>query len=714
MQRSIRDIIILLFLCLFLVFLWFHKGLIFAGGEDGIPFYDLNKTTQFVSFAWQDISAGYPTQLNLNRIPYFNFLKIFYSIWMPGYMIQALHFFIIMTFGCISLYLLLRETVAKELETKSNTFKHVPLIGAIFYLLNPFSMAQIWGRGLYLQFFPFALFPFFLLMFILGLSKRNFIFGFLGLLASFFFAGSFGNPSYIFSFWVVIFIYLIFYAVKNPNKRNIRFSLVYFLFLILGWIVVHMWWIYPLIKITSNQFALALNNTEVNVGTLTGISKDYQLHSLLRLIHEGYFYRDQKFGGSYPSLPFIFLSWIIPLVALFSYKTFKKLKIFLFFAMLFLFSLFMCSGANLPTGFVFVWIFKTFPIFQAFRNPFEKFGLVLTMAYAPFFAVGSIVVSVWISKLFKKINFKISLFGILFLVCGIFLWPIWTGQFTAGGIKISPWIRVPGYYKELDDWLNSQPDDSRLIHFPINPGDGLRYREWEYPYQGTEPSEQTFTKPSIGKNVQDSKLFYNVLLQRFDKFQEKTYGPDPDITNSDFRSRDLYEELAKLNVRYIILHKDIDPDLGKFGKPELVEKYLESQKNIKKINTFGMLDVYKVEIPDEVHLIYSPDIKVRYFKINPTRYIVNVTDAKNPFDLYFLENFDQNWELYINGQKIENHSKVFSYANMWNINKTGSFNILLKYKPQDFVDEGMRITKSTVLVLSLISVTYFIWKSKKI
>lgn len=693
--------------------MWFSKGLIFAGGEEGIPFYDLKKTTELVSYSWQDTSAGYSTQLILNRIPYFTFLRLFYSVGFPGFLIQALHFFIIMSMGSISLYFLLRDTVSYELESKNNIFRLVPLIGAIFYLLNPFSMTQIWGRGIYIQFFPFALLPFMLLMFILGLKSKNFIYGILGLFASVFLAGSYGNPSYIFSQWIILFIYLLFYVIKNKRKKEILFSIFYFLFMIIGWLVIQMWWIYPFIRISSNQFTDALNNTEVNLGTLQGISKDYQLPSLLRLIHEGYFYRDLKYGGSYPSIPFILLSWIIPIVSLFSYTTFKKLKIFLFFGTFFLFSLFICLGSNLPTGWLFILIFKTFPAFQAFRNPFEKFGVVLTLAYAPFFAIGTMVVSEKISKTYKKINSFFYMVGILFLVCGVFLWPIWTGQF-AGGVKINPWVKVPDYYTSLNSWLNQQEDDGRIIHFPINPGDGLRYSGWEYPYQGIEPGEYIFTRSSIGKNGQPFKPYYSILLQRFNKFQEKAYGPDPDVSNSEFRGNDLYEELAKLNVRYIILHKDIDLELGKIGPFESVARYLDTQENIRKINTFGKLDVYKVSIPDEVHLIYSPDTKVSYSKINPTLYSVNVTNAKNPFDLYFLENFDSSWEVGVDGQKIGDHSNVFSYANKWSVNKTGSFNVMLKYKPQDFVDEGMKVTKGAVLIFSLMSLIYFIWKLKKI
>lgn len=705
MKPVIRDLIILLCLCLVLVVLWFSKGLIFAGGEEGIPFYDLERTAKLISYAWQDISAGYSNLLILNRIPYFSFLKIFSSIGFPGFLVQALHFFIIMSAGSVSLYFLLRETVARELELnkQGGIFGFVPLIGAIFYLLNPFSMAQIWGRGLYLQFFPFVLFPFFLLMFILGLQRRNFVYGIWGLLASVFLAGSFGNPSYIFSFWTVPFAYLLFYIFRNRSVSAILFSLAYFLFILAGWVVTQMWWIYPFIKVSSNQFAAALNNTEANLGTLRGISRDYRLPSLLRLIHEGFYYRDLRYGESYVSAFFLLLGWIFPFMAVYSYKTFKKLKIFLFFAGLFLFSLFITSGSNPPAGRLFIALFEAFPAFQAFRNPFEKFGVVLTIAYAPFFAVGAAALS-------KRIG-KTAVFLILFLSLGVYLWPMWTGQF-AGGIRLNPWVRVPDDYASFNGWSNQQKSDGRIIHLPINPGDGLKYSGWQYPYQGIEPSEYLLDRPSIGKYGQPSKLYYKFLLDRFDKFKPNAYSPDPDFSNSEFQSNSFFEELVKLNVRYIVLHFDIDPDLGDFGKPEPVAEYLEKQDNISRLVSFGKLEIYRVDIPENIRLIYSPTAAVTYLKINPALYKITA-NTKQPFDLYFLENYDPNWEAYLDGQKIENHSRVFSYANKWRIEKTGNIEVAVKYKPQDFVEEGMRVTKVAVLAGSLICLSYFIWKLKK-
>lgn len=718
MKKILRDLLILISLILLILFLWFHKGLIFAGGEEGIPFYDLNKTFQIVSYTWQDVSAGYPTQLILNRIPYFNLLRYIYSLGMPGFLVQVLHFFIIMSFGCISMYFLLKETISKELDQyKNNLYEFVPLIGAIFYLLNPFSMTQIWGRGLYLQFFPFALFPLFLLMFILGINNKNIIYGILGLLASVLFAGSFGNPSYIFSLWIIIGIYLFFYILKNRQLKDIIYAIFYYVALVAGWLLINAWWIYPFLKISQNQFSSALNNTEENIGTLKGISKDYAFFNLIRFIHEGYFFRDLKYGSSYKTILFQAISWLIPLALIFSIPVFKRLKYYSFYIMFLVAALFICLGSNLPLGKLFVFIFKVIPTFQAFRNPFEKFGVVLTIAYAPFFALGVIEVSQRVNSKFKKIKPSFTAILILFLICGVFLWPIWTGQF-AGGLVFNPWVKVPDYYRDLDNWLNKQSDDGRMIHFPINPGDGLKYSGWEHSYQGIEPGEYLFTRSSIGKNGQSFKPYYNILLQRLNNFHEESYGPDPDLTNSEFRSDNLDEELAKLNVRYIILHHDIDPEIGNIGKPEPVINYLLTQKNIQKINTFELLDIYKVTIPDNVHLIYSPDINITYQKIDPTKYSVRVKDATEPFDLYFLENFDPNWEVEINGQKITNHEKVFSYGNKWRIQKSGDLGMTLKYKPQDYVDEGFKFTYYTVLIFSSICFLYvmrkyLIWRLKK-
>ena len=60
------------------------------------------------------------------------------------------------------------------------------------------------------------------------------------------------------------------------------------------------------------------------------------------------------------------------------------------------------------------------------------------------------------------------------------------------------------------------------------------------------------------------------------------------------------------------------------------------------------------------------------------------------------------WELFIDKEKIGTHSTVFSYANGWGLNKTGTYEGYIRYKPQDHVDEGLRVTLITASVLAVI------------
>src|SRR3990167_9425350 len=101
-----KQIFLLIFLCLTLTLIWFHKGLIFAGGEDGIPFYNLEKTVEYYGSVWHETGTGFPA-VNTARIPIFSFLKIFYQLGIPGFVLQAFLFFLLMSVGTISVYFLI-------------------------------------------------------------------------------------------------------------------------------------------------------------------------------------------------------------------------------------------------------------------------------------------------------------------------------------------------------------------------------------------------------------------------------------------------------------------------------------------------------------------------------------------------------------------------------------------------------------------------------
>jgi len=362
-------------------------------------------------------------------------------------------------------------------------------------------MTQIWGRGLYMQFFPFALFPLFLILFILGIKKRNFLYGTIALVSSVILSAAFDNISYALSLWFVIFLYAFFYLIKHFNKKEIIFTVAFFTFLFFGWILLHLFWILPFLALSTQPYVGITENPEQGLGSLRGVSRQFPLHILIRLMHSGYFFED-LYGKVYSGFIFGLISWIIPLVSLFSLKQFKKLSHFWFFGAFFLIGLFISLGSNFPSGWLFEIMFKYIPFFQMFRNPFEKFGLVFLIAYVPFFSLGALIVAQKIGHLFKKeaAGFA-SVLVMIVLVSGIYVWPMWTGIF-AGGYRLNPWIKVPDYYKEMEKWLDGNSEDYRVFMTPIWSGDGTFYQWGDTRFQGTDPIVYLINQPAVSYSSQ--------------------------------------------------------------------------------------------------------------------------------------------------------------------------------------------------------------------
>lgn len=664
-----------------------------------MPFYSLEKAYTLFSYAWRDFSGGIPMTTDLARIPFFWILRLLSSMSISGVLLQAVTFLLLIMTGVWSVYFLLKITIVDDMDEKWNKkymlYQYIPVVGAIFYLLNPYSMVQIWGRGLYSQFFPFALIPLFLVLFIWGLKRKKIIFGFMALISSFFLSVSFGQPSYILSLMLIMGVLFIFYLqISKPKDR--KYFILYFFTISLLWLLINTWWVWPLFK-TIGGTAAKLGDLEYNIGSLRGISKDSPLSVVIRLTHKFMF--TGTYGNSYTSLTFQLMSWLLPVTLIFSMQSFKKLKYFKFYASIFLVALIIVLGTNMPFGWAFLWLFEKISVLQVFRNPYEKMGLVLMLAYTPFFAIGAITMS-----LKTRIPAKM-LIVILFLISGIYVWPMWTGQF-AGGLTMTPWIKVPNYYKLTDEWISSRDSDARIIQFPLNPGDGVFYT-WEHPYRGIEPSEFIFSNSSIGRNVAVNKIYYNVLLERFDTLQKNAFGPDPDISKSEFRSDNLYQELSKLNIRFIVLHYDIDEKLSGIKSANETADYLSQQKNIEKVKSIGLLDIYEVNPDVKLNHIHSPNAEITYKKLSPTLYTFNVINGKKPTKIHFLETYNPEWELIVDKNKYETHSRVFSYANSWTIDKEGTYSGYINYNPQNYVDEGTLISKIAMIgliVMTIISV----------
>ena len=78
---------------------------------------------------------------------------------------------------------------------------------------------------------------------------------------------------------------------------------------------------------------------------------------------------------------------------------------------------------------------------------------------------------------------------------------------------------------------------------------------------------------------------------------------------------------------------------------------------------------------------------VTYQKINPTKYIAEVT-SDGPYMLELKEQFDPRWKISVGGE----HVKVNGFANGWIIDKKGSYDVELYYAPQIYFYIGLGIS----------------------
>lgn len=96
------------------------------------------------------------------------------------------------------------------------------------------------------------------------------------------------------------------------------------------------------------------------------------------------------------------------------------------------------------------------------------------------------------------------------------------------------------------------------------------------------------------------------------------------------------------------------------------------------------------------------ETEIVYQKIDSTKYVVHV-NAFNPFFLVFSESYNKNWIAYADGEQIPNeqHFMANSYANAWHINKTGSYDITLEFRPQKLFYMGSIISITTLTICIL-------------
>ena len=117
----------------------------------------------------------------------------------------------------------------------------------------------------------------------------------------------------------------------------------------------------------------------------------------------------------------------------------------------------------------------------------------------------------------------------------------------------------------------------------------------------------------------------------------------------------------------------------------------------------------------EVHEVFSPTLifkeeypivanagpEVSFTKINSTKFVVKITEAKKPFILLFNEGFSGFWKARMGTALIseEDHFAIDGYANAWRVDQAGDFELSIEYSLQDLFYKGLAVTFISIGVL---------------
>lgn len=603
MKKNITAAFFFIILSAVVIFSWFRDGLIYGGGDVGLQTYNPQRILENAKYVWWDSTApGSPIPQGLSAVPFQFFLSLLQSIGFSPLLLQSTLFLILLFLMGFGMYLFLEQ----KLENKRKIY---PVLGGLFYMFNPYMMVQVWHRFIHTTIILAASLPFFAIFWdkwIKRGSLRNLVFF---LLSNFLAVYIFGT----FAFIVTVWIFLLFLTLSNMipwNKKESGKIGGRFIFGLLVWVLINCWHLYPVTQISPAVLSAQHKSSE-SIVTLVDISAQAILPYTLQLANPFYLFTQTEFGPIYKNslfqiLPFIFVATIlIGLIS--SFKT----KLFSLYGILFLISIFLVKGAAPPFGFLYLFGFENIFALGILRNPFEKTGLILVFFAAVLFTLGLKVIS---EKFATKINPSVSKISVILIIASVFIfsWPMLAGKLI-GRIERPAYVQVPESYNLADQWLNKQKDsgilDGKILHLPLTRQEAVSYK-WQFGYNGLEPSDTFFTAyPSIsrGFNIQrvDDSLTALSLIFYKPYFEE---------------SSKILQLLQAFNVRFIVLHKDLNFLAQDTYDPYDTEKVLNSLVFVEKKAEFGDLVIYqvgdeffrpKIEIRENISYVYPQKVNMR-------------------------------------------------------------------------------------------------------
>jgi hypothetical protein len=578
--------LIILFILEFMILLsWFHTGLITGGGDTGLPLYNPSLTVSLIQYVWwggQGTGFSYPGVIS--SLPAYLLLSVFQKIGFTPFLLQVLFFGGTLALSSWGMY---------ALSQKISGSRVIAFFISLFYLINPYSMIHVWHRGSYNGMIMLIVLPWTVYLLYRGLVERRLRYILLLVLISPFFGFVFNTPAFIATWWfVIISLWVYLYSVSTKKKKEMIFYLrtvIAFLFL---WLGSNMWWLLPFFHIAPTSLFIGSTQSG-NVSSLIAVSEYFTLPFAIRGISTFYPYVQQDWGAIYTNSFFELLSFIE--IGFFVFALFfrEKIKLFSFFLFLFLVAVFISKGSGSPFGLLMVYAFDLIPFLGVFRNPFEKFGIIIPFAQA-FLAGYGLYYATQYSKRIKPMVVY-TLMTVLMVGFLAYHWPLFTGN-VFGNVHYPAQIQVPEEYDQVRSWFTDQgSSDPRILHLPLALGDGIVYK-WQHGYWGLEPSQLFFPGSSISHYIG-----YPLVDTRYKDLAVAVRNKDDRLFGSLLRT---------FAINYVVVHNDVDFTIYRNDTLKNILSFVDSSPSLERKTVLGELVIYQVKqtAPEREYLSQIADV----------------------------------------------------------------------------------------------------------
>lgn len=569
-----------------IVFSWFRHGFLYGGGDVGLTTYNPQRISQIISKVWwEETAPGFPRPQGLASLPAELALSVLQNFGFGPVAIQAFLFaFILFAMG-LGMYFL-------TLEMGGNN-KKLAYLAAIFYLVNPYMMVQVWHRFIHSTFFLAAALPYLLLFWKRWIEGGRLINLILFLLTNFIFSFMFSTLAYVITIWALLFYFVLFEAfIPFKGKRTLAKISAKFLLGLIFWVLTNVWWIMPVLLISPSLLS-AQHSIISSILTLEAISKQAVIPYSVAGLNPFYLFYNAELGRIFQNPLFLAIPMLSLGIVLTGIFTSVKQRLFIFFTGLFILAVFFAKGIAMPFGAPFLLGFTKSFVIGILRNPFEKMGILIPFSASILFAAGFL--SVWNFFTRRKLIVDKGILVLLLIaVIGIYHWPFWFGKLF-GTVNKPSFVEIPGYYAQANDWITNQRKAGNILHLPVVTGEGLTYK-WQYGYSGVDATTDFFTSnPSISMGF---NLFHidNAL---------SSLALITDISAED--EAKLKSLLKAFNVKFLVLRNDIDWQRSNTSDPAKVAARLEGLSFIEKGPVYGALSLYELKEGDYLGKFYTAD-----------------------------------------------------------------------------------------------------------